>query len=85
LRLYHFAKVVAVPSIKTHGLLPHDDTQNMVGCEQIVWLTELQDTHLTVAESARIFERTGVWTDRWLEFTSRAPLTRFALARMIAS
>ena len=64
--LYQFTPADRVEQILEDGLLPYYDTRNMVGGEEVVWLTERTDTRLTAAETAAVFERTGDVMEHWL-------------------
>ncbi len=79
MKLYHFTNVTNVAAIKANGLWPSDDEHQMVGGKRVVWLTELPDTRITEAESAKVFARTGEHARQWLKFGDKVPLARLTV------
>jgi hypothetical protein len=75
--LYHFTLADRTEQILEHGLLPRDDRRNIVGGEQVVWLTQQSDTCCSEAESAMFYERTGIAPTHWLLNLADIPVVRF--------
>ena len=70
MNLYHFTCADRAQQIAKDGLLPDLDARNMVGGADVVWLTERTDLSITRAESADVYERSGVLMTEWLVINS---------------